>query len=72
VAVYASGSGSDAVVFRYTLRSGDGTRPTVKVARTLAAEMAALITDAAGNRAETSLPRAASRSLRIRAATIAR
>jgi hypothetical protein len=72
VAVYASGSGSDAVVFRYTLRSGDGTRPTVKVARTLATEMAALITDAAGNRVETSLPRAASRSLRIRAATIAR
>jgi hypothetical protein len=72
VAVYESGSGSDAVVFRYTLRSGDGTRPTVKVARTLATEMAALITDAAGNRAETSLPRAASRSLRIRAATIAR
>lgn len=72
MAVYASGSGTDAVVFRYTLRSGDGTRPTVKVARTLATEMAALITDAAGNRAEISLPRAASRSLRIRAATIAR
>lgn len=72
MAVYASGSGTDAVIFRYTLRSGDGTRPTVKVARTLATEMAALITDAAGNRAETSLPRAASRSLRIRAPTIAR
>ena len=72
LAVYDSGSGSDAVVFRYTLRRGDGTRPTVKVARTLTTETAALITDATGNRAETGLPRAAGRSLRIRAATIAR
>jgi hypothetical protein len=72
LAVYDSGSGSDAVVFRYTLRRDDGTRPTVKVARTLTTETAALITDATGNRAETGLPRAAGRSLRIRAATIAR
>jgi hypothetical protein len=71
IAAYESGSGSAAIVFRYVLRSGDGTRPTVKVARTLAIEMAALITDAAGNRAETGLPRAASHSLRIRAATFA-
>jgi hypothetical protein len=72
VAVYESGSGSAAIVFRYALRTGDGTRPTVKVVRTLATEMAAQIIDTAGNRAETGLPRAASRSLRIRAATIAR
>ena len=72
LAVYDSGSGSAAIVFRYTLRTADGTRPTVKVARTLAAETAALITDAAGNRAETGLPRAASRSLRIRAAPLGR
>ncbi len=72
MAVYTSGSGSDALVFRYTLTARDGRQPTVKTSRAFAPDVAALIADAAGNRSQAALPRADGRSLRVRAATPAR
>ena len=39
MAAYVSGSGTDAIVFRYTLTARDGRRPTVKTPRAFAAEI---------------------------------
>lgn len=66
-ALYDSGSGTDAVVFRYRLTAGDGRRPVVKITRSFAADAAAAITDAAGNATVAGLPRVGSRGLTVRA-----